>query len=238
MKTALAVATREMGAYFRSTSGWVIIALYLFLTGVVFAAYVLVPGKPASLRDFFAISGWLLLPVVPAISMRLIADELKLGTFESLLTAPIRGSWLVLGKFLGGLGFLLAMLIPTTAYAFVLFRFSQPQPDIGPLISGYACLVLLGVMYLSIGLLASTLTSNATLAFMMTLFAILSLLFVGSLYDFAGPARPIVAALTLGPRIMDFSRGVIDTSHVVFFLSFGVLFLFMSVVSVELRRWR
>jgi ABC-2 type transport system permease protein len=239
MSATAAIATRELGAYFRQPAGWIIIALYLFLTGLVFALSILIPGEPASLRSFFVLSGWLLLPVVPAISMRLLADELRHGTIEPLLTSPLSGPGLVLGKFMGGAMFLVMMLLPTLTYVAVLFRVSQPEPDIGPLISGYTCLILLGLLYLSIGTFASSLTSNATLAFMITLFAILGLIFLEAAYArVPDVAKPILYAMLLKPRVEDFARGVIDTGHIVFFLSVTVWFLLLAVASVELRRWR
>src|SRR5207244_13521406 len=101
MRGATAIATCELGSYLRQPAGWIIIALYLLLSGLVFGFAVLSPGEPASLRFFFTSSGWLLLPVAPAISMRLIAEELRSGTIESLLTSPLSGPALVLGKFFG-----------------------------------------------------------------------------------------------------------------------------------------
>ncbi|HYE62332.1 MAG TPA: ABC transporter permease [Phycisphaerales bacterium] len=239
MKGAGAIASRELGSYFRQPAGWIIIALYLFLTAMVFSFWVLNPGQPATLRSFFAVSGWLLLPVVPAVSMRLISDELKSGTLEGLLTSPVTGPAIVLGKFFGAALFLLGMLLPTLVFVALLFRVSEPAPDVGPLVSGYLCLTLLALLYLSIGTLATSLTSNATLAFMITLFAILGLMFMEGAYDKA-PAwlRPVVGAMLIRPRIEDFAKGVIDTGHVVFFLSTTGWFLLLSVASVELRRWR
>jgi ABC-2 type transport system permease protein len=239
MRGAVAIATRELSSYFRQPAGWIIIALYLLLSGMVFALAVLVRGEPASLRYFFASSGWLMLPVAPAISMRLISEELRSGTFESLMTSPLSGPSLVLGKFIGACMFMLAMLIPTGIYVAVLFRFASPAPDLGPLVSGYLCLILMGLMYLAVGTLASALTSNATLAFMVTLFAILGFLFMGSVSEHAPDTlRPILFALTITPRVLDFSRGVIDTGHIVFFLSASAWFLVLAIAAVELRRWR
>jgi len=239
MTGVTAIATRELGSYFRQPAGWITIALYLFLTGMVFSLYILSPGEPASMRMFFALSGWLLLPVVPAISMRLVSDELRSGTIETLLTSPLSGPSLVIGKFMGGALFLLAMLLPTLVFVAVLFRVSEPAPDVGPLISGYSCLILMGLMYLAIGTLASSITSNATLAFMITLFAILGLMFMGEAHT-RSPAflQPFVYALMIKPRVDDFAKGVIDSGHVVFFLSGTVWFLVLAVASVELRRWR
>jgi len=239
VRTALTIASRELGSYFRTPAGWVIVALYLFLAGVVFTLSVFMPGRPASLRDFFAVSGWLLLPVAPAISMRLIAEELRSGTIEPLMTSPVGSASLVLGKFAGACVFMLAMLAPTAAYVVVLYRTAEPAPDPGPIAAGYLCLALVGSLSLSIGTLASALTSNATLAFMMTLFGLLGLLFVPSAAPFAPAAiRPALMALAVTPRIGDFAKGVVDTAHVAFFLGASAWFLLLAVAAVEIRRWR
>lgn len=230
---------RELSSYFRQPAGWIIVALYLFLAGLVFATGILVPGRVASLRDFFALSGWLLLPVAPAISMRLVAEELRSGTIENLLTAPLSSAAIVVGKFVGACLFLVAMLMPTLVYPAVLHSFGNPAPDIGPVLAGYLCLILLGGLYLAMGTFASTLTNNATLAFLFTLFAILALMFAGSVPDLLPEAaRPFVLSVGITPRVLDFSRGVIDTAHVVFFVSLSAWFVFLGVVSLEVRRWR
>ncbi len=235
----ITLARREFTSYFRQPAGWIIIALYLFLASLVFCLYTLVPGRPASLRDFFAISGWLLLPVAPAITMRLISEELRSGTIESLLTSPA-GSWsLVLGKFIGACAFLLAMLLPSALYVVALARYATLPLDAGPIISGYVCLALVGLLYLGIGTLASALTSNSTLAFMLALFAILGLMFAEAAGAQAPPGlREILFSLSLSPRLADFAKGVIDTGHVVFFLTGAGVCVVGAAVVMELRRWR
>lgn len=239
MRVAITIAMRELGSYVRQPAGWIIVALYLLLTGLVFSSSTLVPGRPATLRDFFALSGWLLLPVVPAVSMRLLAEELRSGTIENLLTSPVSSWSLVLGKYLGALLFLLAMLLPTLVYPILLFAWSAPAPALGPVISGYLCLVLLGSIYLGIGLLASCLTANATLAFMMTLFAILGVLFAPTAAEIApAPLKPLLSCLSLGSRVADFARGVLDTGHIGVFVLTSVFLVVASVAVMEVRRWR
>jgi len=237
--TARVIALRELGSYFRTLAGWIIIALFVFLTSVIFAITCLSPGAVASMRDVFGVSGWLLLPVAPAITMRLISEELRSGTIEPLLAAPVSAPSLVIGKFLGAVGFLVALLAPTLIHTGLLFAISAPRPDVGPIIAGYLCLALVGTMYLSIGLLASALTNNSTLAFMTAFFTLLALLFAGAGIRFVpGSFQPIFAVLAMGPRIADFSRGVIDTSHVVYFAGITGMCLLFSVCVMEWRRWR
>lgn len=248
MRQALAIAGRELGSMFRLPAGWIVIALYLLLAGVVFSQAILLPGQPASLREFFAISGWLLMPVIPAIAMRLISEELRSGTIEPLMTAPV-GDWtLVVAKYLGACAFLVAMLLPTVLYPITLFLMADPKPDPGPILSGYLSLFLQGMLYLSIGLFASSLTSNQTLAFLLTLFSILGMLVLSTMGPqiargisagwFGDMVREVLASLSISARVEDLARGVVDTSHVVFFASLSGLFLVLAVVTIQSRRWR
>lgn len=240
MSPALAIAGREYRALFRVPVGWVTIALFLLLTGIVFALTILVPGQPASLERFFAVSGWLLLPVAPAVSMRLFSEEYRSGTIESLATAPVGDGAVVAGKFLGGAAFLLTLLGPTLVYVLILVPGAEPAPDPGPIVAGYLCLVLVGLLFLSIGLVASALTGSQTLAFLSTLFVLLGLLLVSSLTGGVLPesASRVVRWASITPRIADFARGVVDTRHVVFFLAWTFWFLVMARVVVRSRRWR
>ncbi len=240
MSRTLTIAAREMGSMFRLPAGWVVIALYALLGSIVVALQVLRPGEPATLRPFFALSGWLLLPVVPAISMRLISEELRAGTIEPLMTAPVTDASIVIGKYLGALGFFACMLLPTLAFPIVLGAMADPGPDLGQILAGYASLVAQGVLFLAIGTLASALTSNQTLAFLGTLFAILALLLAPALaYPHApGMLRPILERLNVEDRVKDFARGIIDTSHVVFFAGAACVVLACAIVVVQSRRWR
>ena len=156
-----------------------------------------------------------------------------------MLTSPVSGPGFVLGKYLGAAAFMIAMLIPTGLYVAILFRVAEPRPDIGPVISGYLSLILTGMLYLAIGTLASSLTSNSTLAFMVTLFAIMGMMFLGVAGEHVPDViRPVLYALTLTPRIVDFARGVIDSAHIVFFVTGSAWFLVLAIAAVELRRWR
>lgn len=239
MTALLTIARREFSSFFRVPLGWVAMALYLFLTGVIFAERVLVPGEPSSLRYFFGVSGFLLLPVAPAISMRLISEELRSGTIEPLMTSPTADLSIVLGKYLGAALFMGAMLLPTLVYPGILMAVSDPKPDPGPILAGYLSLALLGLMYLAVGTLASALTSNQTLAFLLTLLFLLVLMLAGSdVIALPRALAPVGAAIAIGPRLADFAKGVIDSAHIVFFLSVSAWFLVLALVALEMRRWR
>lgn len=240
MSATFAIARRELGSMFRLPVGWIVIALFALLTGCVFAYLTFIPGDVASMRLFFAVSGWLLLPVVPAVSMRLLSEEYRSGTVEPLLTSPVSDFGVALGKYAGGLAFLVLMLAPSLAHVAILSQFSDPKPDPGPILAGYSCLLLTGAFYLALGLFVSSLTSNQTLAFLGTLFALLLLLLLGSVEPERLPAaaRPAVRFLAIRGRADDFAKGVIDTAHVVFFVSAAAWFVVLSALSLQSRRWR
>ena len=233
------IAKRELASYLRMPAGWIIIVLFLLLTGAVFALSALVPGRPATMRPFFEACGWLLLPLAPAVSMRLIAEEARTGSLETLLTSPLSTIALTLGKLLGACLFLIVMVLPTLALPAILWTVSDPAPDLGPILAGYLCLLLLGLLYLSIGLAASSATNNATLAFIGTLFIILALLLAGTLgRQLPSPWQDLLFALALPPRLNDFAKGVIDTRHVVYFVSVSGLCWSVATSLIAWKRWR
>lgn len=238
--SVLAIASREFASFFRLPVGWVVTALFVFLTGGVFAFDTLEPGEPATMRYFFVTSGILLTLIAPAISMRLFSDELRSGTIEPLLTSPAPDLAIVLGKYLGACLFLVAMLLPTLTFPIVLMIVANPAPDVGPVIAGYAALVLLGMLYVAVGTLASSLTASQTLAFLGTLFVLIGFLLLTARVAplLPDPYASWVAALSLTRRVEDFAKGVIDMSSVVFLLSLTVWFLVAAGASLESRRWR
>jgi ABC-2 type transport system permease protein len=232
------IACREYCSLFRIPLGWVVVALFLALSGAVFSGRGLQPGQPATMRPFFEIWWTLLVIVAPAISMRLFSDELRSGTIEPLLTAPVAEAVVVLGKYAAAVMFLITLLAPTVAYVALLEALSRP--DYGPILAGYLGILLLGMLYLSVGCLASSLTSSQTLAFLGTFFA---LFLVEILALVAAPVAPPVVrsflyALSVDQRMSDFARGLIDMKHVVFFLVASAWFLALASLALESRRWR
>lgn len=240
ISTIWTIARRELGSLFALPLGWVAVALFALISGLVVSWTTLVPGEPASLRTFFAFSGWLLVPVAPAITMRLISEELRSGTIEPLMTTPASDFAVVIGKYAGAVAFLSLMLLPTLSSAGVLWWLAEPKPDAGPIVAGYLCLLLLGMLYLSIGLLASALTNNQTLAFLGTLFALMALLMGPTLGQAYAPEwlRPAVLAAAVHLRVLDFAKGVVDTAHVVFFLTASATLVILACAAYESRRWR
>ncbi len=238
MSRAWAIAAREYASFFRVPLGWIVVALFLFLSGLVFGYGTLNPGAPASLREFFQTCWSLLIVVAPAISMRLLSEELRTGTIEPLLTSPVAEVWVIAGKYLAAVGFFVTALVPTLVFAAVLLGMSNPDP--GPMVSGYLGIVLMGMLYIAVGVVFSTLTSSQTLAFLSTLFALVALE-VGSQRAalFFGPRwESLFLALSASARVGDFAKGVIDTAHVVYFVVGSAWLLTLAAVLLRLRRWR
>ncbi|MGQ0627892.1 MAG: hypothetical protein ACT4PL_07300 [Phycisphaerales bacterium] len=234
----LSIAIREYASFFRTPLGWVVVALFAFLSGVTFVSGVLVPGEPASLRIFFAEWWGLLVIVCPAISMRLLSEELRTGTLEPLLTSPRSEVAVALGKYAAAVAFFATTLAPTLLFVATIGALSRPE--FGPIISGYLGLLLLASFYLAAGLLVSALTASQTLAFLGTLFALLLLEF--------GPARVaeflpapldrLVTGFSANARMGDFAKGIIDLEHVGYFIAGSGWLVAMTALSLRIRRWR
>lgn len=238
MNKVWAIASREFASFFRLPLGWIVIALFVCLSSVFFTRAAIVPGEPATMRDFFSIWWGLLIVVCPAISMRLFSEEQRTGTVETVFTAPVSEAAFVSGKFLAGLLFLGAMLLPSLVYVALLAGLARP--DFGPVVAGYLGLVLLGALYLSIGCLASSLTSSQTLAFLATMFALLLLDIAPRQLSAVLPAAAgkLVLAFTPSLRLGDFARGLIGSANVAFFVLASFWFLALCVVLMQSRRWR
>lgn len=240
MNKASVIANRELSGYFYSPIAYVVMAFFLLMTGIIFMMD-FVPGQPAGMRNLFQWMLFLLVPSIPLLSMGLMSQEWSTGTVETLMTAPVSEIEVILGKFFGALTFLFILLTPTLAYVLMLVGYSTMPMDFGPIISGYLGIVLAGGMFLSIGLFCSCLTRSQIIA-AVTGIAILAVLTILPmiLSEKVMLKQWIKATMDflVYRRYLDFSRGIVDTSHLVFFLSHTVLFLFLSVKVLESRRWK
>ena len=237
MRAARAVAWKEIQVYFSGPTAYIVGMMFLALTGVLFARGLGGPLPEASLSDFFQGATIILLLLGPALTMRLMAEEQKLGTIELLLTSPVRDWEIVVGKYLASLAILAGTVAFTLYYTIMLVVFANPDP--GPIYAGYLGLFLYGAAALSVGLLASTLTSNQIVAAVVAMGILLALYSI----DFAtgavdGTASTILSGMSIRSHFDDFNRGIIDTKHVVYYLSFTAFFLFLTIRALESRRWR
>jgi ABC-2 type transport system permease protein len=246
MRKTWAIIRRELIAYFSSPLAYVVMTAFLLMQGYIF--YLIVsflnnPQTPAMtpLRLFFGgtIFFWLfLLFVVPVITMRLIAEERRSGTIEVLLTSPVSEAQVVVGKFTAALIFYVALWLPTILYVVVLKRNSEI--DLGPVVAGYIGVLLLGFLFLSVGTLASTLSNNQLIAAIIAFAAMVALFSIGLVEQLLTSSflKAVLAHMNLWTQMDDFAKGIVDTRHVVYQLSVGVLFLFLATKSLEVKKWR
>jgi ABC-2 type transport system permease protein len=179
----------------------------------------------------------LILFVMPMITMRTYAEEKRSGTIELLLTSPLTDLQIILGKFLGAMGLFVAMLALTLIHLAILFLYGNP--DWKPILTGYLGLILMGGCFLSVGLLISSLTKNQIVAGMVTFAVFLMLWVINWIGSFVGPtAQAVLAHLSITDHFDDFQRGIIDTKHLVYYLSFIAFGLFLTAKSVDSERWR
>ena len=237
MRTAQAVAWKEIQVYFGSPTAYIVGMMFLAFSGFFFARHLNDPFPEANLTSFYEGATLILILLAPILTMRLMAEEQKLGTIELLLTSPVRDWEVIVGKYLASFAFLMATVAMTLYYTILLFVFASP--DAGPIYSGYLGLALYGGAALSVGLLCSTLTSNQIVAAVVGM-GILLLLFFADLAseNIGGGASTVIRELSIRSHFDDFERGVIDTKHIVYYLSVIGFFLFMSIRALESRRWR
>jgi ABC-2 type transport system permease protein len=235
---ATVIARRELSSYFYSPIAYVIMTLFLLISGVLFWND-FTPGEPAAMRSLFDWMVWLLVFAVPVMCMGLLAQEWATGTIETLMTAPIDETEVVLGKFLGSFGFLVLLLVPTLLYVAMLRIYAHP--DFGPIFSGYLGILLVGAAFISIALFCSALTRSQIVAAVSSA-AILCLITIipAKLAGLAGlPTfwRGVVDQAVFR-RYTDFSKGVLDTGNIVFFVAVTAVFLFITIKVLESRRWK
>ncbi len=238
MSGVATIALREFRAFFQLPLGWIIVALCLLGSGFAFTNATLIPGQPASMRDFFAFWWFILAIIAPSISMRLFSEELRSGTFEPLMSSPVSELSIVLGKYFGAMLLLIACLAPTMLYVGVLG--SLTRPDYGPIFAGYLGVLLAGALYLAVGLVFSALTSSQTLAFLATMFVLIGVelaIAYGS-SQLPPQAARAVSELSANARIADFAKGVVDTANIAYFVVVSAWLVGISAVILRARRWR
>ena len=191
------------------------------------------------MRVFFVYMPWIFLFFVPAVTMKLWAEEKKIGTIEILMTLPIRDYEVVLGKFFASFALLIVTVLLSFVIPFSVMYFGDP--DGGIIITGYIGLLLMGAAYLSIGLCASTLTENQIIAFILGIFTCFVLLIIGEdivLFNAPDWLFPIFSYLGLGAHYSSILRGVLDSRDIIYYLSVIGFFLYLSTLAVESRKWR
>lgn len=230
----LVIARRELNSYFDSPIAYIVIATFLLTAGWMFFSTLFLLGR-ADMRSFFAPAPFspsmLLVILVPAVTMRLIAEEKKTGTFELLTTMPVRDSDIVLGKFLAAFALLASALSPTLIYAATVA--SLGQLDWGPVIAGYVGLLLFSASLLAIGMWCSAITDKQIVAFIISFIVSAALYFMYWLQFFVPPSfAPLMEFLSVSAHLDNMARGVIDSRDVFFYGTLTAAGLLMTTRSL------
>lgn len=253
MSNILAIAGKELRGYFASPIAYIVIGFFSLLYGWFFyvplvyfnrqsmqmgmGAGATMNINQALITPVFINATVVMLFLLPAITMRTYAEEKRSGTIELLLTSPITDLQIIFGKFLGAMGLYVAMLAVTLIHVGLLFLYGNP--DWKPVATAYLGLLLFGGCFMSVGLLISSLTKNQIIAGIVTFAVFLMLWVINWIGSFVGPtAQAITAHLSIPEHFDDFARGVVDTKHLVFYLSFISLGLYLTAKSVGTERWR
>lgn len=237
MNNTITIALKETKAYFSTPTAYIVGAMFLVLTGIFFVFDMTRPFAEASIRNFVTWASLFTMFLAPLLTMRLLAEEQKLGTLELLLTSPVRDWEVVLGKYIASLAILLVAIAFTLYYVALLYVFGNP--DTGPILSAYLGLVLFGAAALAIGVMASSLSSNQIVAAVVGMGILLTLSYIDRIAQIVeGVAAEVLTGVSMNAHFTDFARGVLDTSHIVYYISMAAVFLFIAIRSLETRRWR
>jgi ABC-2 type transport system permease protein len=235
-----AILLREIKSFFGSPIGYMVVAIFLILNGLflwVFEGdFNILNSGFADLNPFFTLAPWILIFLIPAVTMRSFSDEKKQGTIELLLTKPLSSWQIVNGKFIGALILIIIALIPTLVYVFVISNYGSPEGsfDLGSTVGSYFGLLFLVASYTSIGLFTSTLSENQIVAFIIAVF-LCFLFYFGfeGISTLSASFSNFVASLGMDFHYKSISRGVIDTRDVLYFISVTVLFLAATVYQLK-----
>lgn len=242
----LAVFRKEVRAFFASLIGYLVIAVFLIVMGLflfVFPDTSLLSYGYATLGPFFQLAPNVLLFLIPAICMRTFAEERQSGAIELLVTRPLRDYQIVLGKFWACFLLVVIALLPTLLYWYTVHQLAEPMGnvDVGGTIGSYIGLLLLGMTFVAIGLLASSVTTNQIVSFLLalavTFWCYFGFDYLAGLPVFYGNGDALISNLGMQEHFRRLGRGLIDTRDVVYFLSLTAFFLVLTVLSLQRRKY-
>lgn len=242
----ISIFIKEINAFFTSLIGYIAIVVFLVAIGLfmwVFPETSVMDFGYASLQQLFDIGPWIFLFLIPAITMRSFAEELKTGTIELLVTRPISEIKIILGKYLSALVLIVFSLLPTLIYYYTIYQLGAPKGNIdsGAMIGSYIGLFMLGASYVAIGIFASSLTSNQIVAFIISIFLCFFFYvgfdYISALEIFYGKTDDIIQSIGINSHYVSISRGVLDTRDVIYFFSLIALFILLTRTALESRRW-
>ncbi len=235
MRNVLTIAGKELRSYFVSPMAYVILAFYLGICGLVFALSVSAPQAEADMAGMFHTMVFIALIITPVITMGLLSQEQATGSMELLMTNPVRDAEVVMGKYLGAMGLFVIVLIGTLEFPIMMSRYGEP--DWNAILAGYIGVLLAGMAFMAIGLLASSITASQIAAAVIGYVILLFLWLIGWLAYAAGEQVGNVAQhVSILENFQDFAMGIIDSRPIIFFLSLTFFALFVAVRTIENRR--
>jgi len=257
MRNVLTIAGKEIRSYFSSPVAYVLLAVYLALAGYFFYALLIAFNQTLQIYSMmrnpemlarFNLNQMVIIPllhnmsvllifIVPAITMRMFPEEKRAGTYELLLTSPVRVGEIVLGKFLGGLALVLLMVALSGLFGILVTLYGNPELPM--MLSGYLGLALMATTFLALGTLISSFTDNVVVAYVGSLFALLVLYTIGWLGETVqGTAGGLIRYASITDHFQELTKGIIDTKDLVYFGTLLLVGLFLTQRSVESVRWR
>jgi len=235
-----ALLFREIKSFFGSPIGYLVIAIFLILNGLflwIFEGdYNILNSGFADLSPFFTISPWILIFLIPAVTMRSFSDEMKQGTLELLLTKPLSIWQIVNGKFFGAMLLIVIAIVPTFIYVYVISNLGMPEGniDMGSTIGSYFGLLFLISSYTAIGIFTSTLSDNQIVAFLLAVFLCFFFYFgFDGIAEYLPSIENFISNLGMNSHFKSMSRGVIDTRDLLYFVSITILFLSLTVFKLK-----
>ena len=255
MNNILAIAHKELKSYFSTPIAYVVIGMFALLFGYFFYAMLVIFNQQSAqfggveggavdinqqlIRPLFLNASVILLFVLPLITMRTYSEEKRSGTIELLLTSPVTDLEIILGKFLGAMALYAAMLAVTVIHMLLLFSYANPKPEWTVPVTGYVGLLLMGGCFISVGLLISSLTKNQIVSGMVTFAVFLLLWVINWIASFTGPTtQSVLNYLSITDHFDDFTRGILDTKHLIYYFSVMSFGLFLTARSVDTERWK
>jgi len=255
MNNILAIAHKELKSYFSTPIAYIVIGFFALLFGYFFYAMLVIFNQQSAqfggaeggavdinqqlIRPLFLNASVILLFVLPLITMRTYSEEKRSGTIELLLTSPVTDVEIILGKFLGAMTLYAAMLAITVIHMLVLFSYANPKPEWTVPVIGYVGLLLMGGCFISVGLLISSLTKNQIVSGMVTFAVFLLLWVINWIASFTGPTtQSVLNYLSITDHFDDFTRGIVDTKHLIYYFSVMSFGLFLTARSVDTERWK
>lgn len=258
MRNFLLVMNKELKSYFYSPIAYVVITIFLAVTGYLFynsmASFSTISFQAQAdpmlakqsnmlnitenvVRPLFGLISMVMLMMMPLLTMRLFAEEKKAGTLELLLTYPVTDAQVLLGKFFACLTVFAVMLLLSLTYP--LFIAAYGRPEIGPIVTGYIGLFLMGAAFISLGIFASSMTENQIIAATVAFGALIFFWMISFSTAYVGPALGwILTYIAMTEHLESFAKGVLDSGDLIYYINFIALFLFMTLRVLESKKWR